>query len=107
MSLRAPRNFDQSQGQVEAMMEQGTAFGRVEDAIDAAQLSAEHKAALWLLAWSLRDHVQQRQDARLMVAAVRRRTDDSETRARISVVPPPEERRVVRRRSLTTDLPSS
>jgi hypothetical protein len=69
MSLRAPLNFDQGQEQVEAMMEQGTAFGCVEDAIDAAQLSAEHKAALWLLAWSLRDHVQQRRDARLMVAA--------------------------------------
>ena len=69
MSVRAPLTFDQSQEQVEAMMEQGTAFGRVEDAIDAARLSAAHKAALWLLAWSLRDHAQQCQDARLMVAA--------------------------------------
>jgi hypothetical protein len=69
MSVRAPLTFDQSQEQVEAMMEQGTAFGRVEDAIDDAELCAEHKAALWLLAWSLRDHVQQRDDARLMVAA--------------------------------------
>lgn len=69
MSVRAPLTFDQSQEQVEAMMQRGTAFGRVEDAIDAAELSAAHKAALWLLAWSLRDHVQQRQDARLMVAA--------------------------------------
>jgi hypothetical protein len=38
MSVRAPLTFDQSQEQVEAMMEQGTAFGRVEDAIDAAEL---------------------------------------------------------------------
>jgi hypothetical protein len=65
----APLTIGQSQEQVESMMEQGTAFGRIEDAIDTAQLSAEHKAALWLFAWSLRDQALQRQDARLMVAA--------------------------------------
>jgi hypothetical protein len=69
MSPSAPLNFDQGQQQVEGMMEQGTAFARVEDAIDTAPLSELHKAALWLLAWSLRDHAQQRQDARVMVAA--------------------------------------
>jgi hypothetical protein len=41
----------------------------VEDAIDAALLSSHHKAALWLLAWSLRDPALQRRDARLMAAA--------------------------------------
>jgi hypothetical protein len=41
----------------------------VEDAIDTAPLSELHKAALWLLAWSLRDRVQQRQEARRMLAA--------------------------------------
>ncbi len=75
MIRSGPLSFDQSQEEVEAMMEQGTAFGRVEDVIDAAQLSGEHKAALWLLAWSLRDHVRQRHDARLMVAAVGRERD--------------------------------
>jgi hypothetical protein len=69
MGPSAPLNFDQSQRQVEGMMEQGTAFAHVEDAIATAPLSELHKAALWLLAWSLRDRVQQRQDARLMVAA--------------------------------------
>jgi len=69
MRVRAPLSFDQSQKQVEDMMGQGTAFAHVEDAIEIAPLSELHKAALWLLAWSLRDHVQQRQDARLMVAA--------------------------------------
>ena len=69
MSPSAPLNFDQGQQQVEGMMEQGTAFAHVEDAIDTAPLSELHKAALWLIAWSLRDHAQQRQDARLMVAA--------------------------------------
>ncbi len=69
MSPSAPLSFDQSQQQIEGMMERGTAFAHVEDAIDTAPLAELHKAALWLLAWSLRDHVQQREDARLMVAA--------------------------------------
>ena len=70
MRPSAPLSFDQSQAQVEAMMKRGAAFSHVEDAIDAAPLSELHKAALWLLAWSLRDRVQQRQEARLMLAAV-------------------------------------
>jgi hypothetical protein len=52
------------------MMAQGVSFSAVEDAIDAAQLSGRHKAALWLLAWSLRDHAQQRRDARPLLAEV-------------------------------------
>jgi hypothetical protein len=38
--------------------------------IDASELSTVHKAAVWLLAWSLRDVEEQRQDARLTLAAV-------------------------------------
>jgi hypothetical protein len=70
MTWSAPLGFDQSQEQVEAMMEQGTTFSDVEDVIEASEFSAVHKAALWLLAWSLRDVEQQRQDARLTLAAV-------------------------------------
>lgn len=66
----APLALDLSQEQVEAMMEQGTVFSDVEDVIDASELSNVHKAALWLLAWSLRDVEHQRQDARLTLAAV-------------------------------------
>ena len=66
----APLGFDQSQEQVEAMMEHGKAFSDVEDVIDASELSTVHKAAVWLLAWSLRDVEEQRQDARLTLAAV-------------------------------------
>jgi len=62
--------FDPGQEQVEAMMAQGASFTAVEDAIDAAELSGRHKAALWLLAWSLRDHAHQRRDARLLLAEV-------------------------------------
>ncbi len=70
MTWSAPLGVDQSEQQVEAMMERGTTFSDVEDVIDASELSTVHKAALWLLAWSLRDVDQQRQDARLTLAAV-------------------------------------
>lgn len=70
MTESAPLSFDQSQGQVEAMMEQGVPFSDVEDVIDDSELSSVHKAALWLLAWSLRDVDHQRQDARLTLASV-------------------------------------
>lgn len=70
MTWSAPLSFDQSQEQVEAMMEEGTAFSDVEDVIDASELSTVHKAAVWLLAWSLRDVEEQRQEARLTLAAV-------------------------------------
>jgi hypothetical protein len=65
----APLSFDRVTEQVEGMIHRGEAFGRVEDAIDAARLSQLHKAALWLLAWSLRDPAVQRRDARLMARA--------------------------------------
>ena len=70
MTWSAPVSVDPSQEQVEAMMERGTTFSDVEDVIDASELSTVHKAALWLFAWSLRDVEQQRQDARLTLAAV-------------------------------------
>jgi hypothetical protein len=66
MISTAPHSFDLAKAEVESMIHQGTAFARVEDAIDTAQLPQHYKAALWLLAWSLRDPVIQRRDARLM-----------------------------------------
>jgi hypothetical protein len=70
MTASAPLIFDHTEAQVEAMMEEGMAFSDVEDSIDNARLSTQHKAALWLLAWSLRDNIHQRRDARLLLAAV-------------------------------------
>jgi hypothetical protein len=69
MRCTAPLSLDRATEQVEGMMEHHTAFERVEDAIDAARLSSHHKAALWLLAWSLRDPALQRREARLMATA--------------------------------------
>lgn len=65
----APLSFDRANEEVEGMIHRGTAFARVEDAIDASSFSQCHKAALWLLAWSLRDPAIQRRDARLMAEA--------------------------------------
>ncbi len=62
----APLSFDRAGDEVEGMIGHGTSFASVEDAIEAAQFSQLHKAALWLLAWSLRDPAVQRRDARLM-----------------------------------------
>jgi len=69
MLSTAPLSLDRAGQQVEGMIRRGTSFGRVEDVIDAAELSQLHKAALWLLAWSLRDPAAQRNDARLMADA--------------------------------------
>jgi hypothetical protein len=70
MHTTAPLSFDRVADQVEGMMYRGTAFGLVEDAIDATELSLDRKAALWLLAWSHRDPAHQRADARLSLAGM-------------------------------------
>lgn len=67
MRKTAPLSYDRGSEQVEDMMGQGMPFGRVEDAINDAWLPSDHKAALWLLAWSLRDPALQRREARLTV----------------------------------------
>jgi hypothetical protein len=64
MTTTAPLAYDRGSEQVEDMMGQGMPFANVEDAIDAAALPSDHKAALWLLAWSLRDPATQLSDAR-------------------------------------------
>jgi hypothetical protein len=69
MISTAPLSFDRANEEVEGMIHQGTPFARVEDAIDAAQFSEHRKAALWLLAWSLREPAIQRREARLMAEA--------------------------------------
>ena len=49
----------------------GTPFNDVEDVIDGvAELSQDEKAGLWLLAFSLRDPVDQQRDARAHLSAI-------------------------------------
>ena len=56
---------------VTGLMETGEPFGQVEDAIDAVtDLTLDQKAALWLLAFSLRDPDDQLRDARGHLAVV-------------------------------------
>jgi len=57
------------QGVVEEMMDAGEPLWRVEDFIDQARaLDGNQKAALWLLAWSMRSNPVQRREAREMLS---------------------------------------
>jgi hypothetical protein len=59
------------QDMIEGMMDASEPFGEVETFInEAAALDQNEKAALWLLAWSLRDTWTQRRDALAMVSAL-------------------------------------
>lgn len=56
---------------VSDLIEDGRPFGDIEDAIDElAGVSADQKAALWLFAFSLRDPIEQRLDARAHLFSV-------------------------------------
>jgi hypothetical protein len=56
---------------VAELIEGGEPFGDIEDAIDAlAGVTLDQKAALWLFAFSLRDPVEQRLDARAHLYSV-------------------------------------
>jgi hypothetical protein len=56
---------------VEGMMDAREPFGKVEIFInEAAALTQDQKAALWLLAWSSRDGLVQRREALEMVGAL-------------------------------------
>ena len=57
---------------VTELVTRGEEFGDVENAIhEAADLTREQKAALWLYAFSLRDRSEQQVDARVHLAFVR------------------------------------
>jgi hypothetical protein len=58
------------QHEVEELMATSAPFDEIEDAIDDAELPAAHKAALWLLAWSLREPWLQLREARTTLAMV-------------------------------------
>jgi hypothetical protein len=58
------------QHEVEELMATSAPFDQVEDAIDDAELPTDHKAALWLLAWSLREPWLQLREARRTLAMV-------------------------------------
>jgi len=56
---------------VTEQVQSGRPFGDVEDFVDALDdLTADQKAALWLLAFSLRDPSEQQVDARAYLSAL-------------------------------------
>jgi hypothetical protein len=56
---------------INGMMDAGESFGEVETFInEAVALDQDEKAALWLLAWSLRDTWTQRREALVMLSAL-------------------------------------
>jgi hypothetical protein len=65
------QDLDGYRDEVTELIRAGESFGGVEEAIDGvAELTMEQKAALWLLAFSLRDRVEQQRDARAHLAAL-------------------------------------
>jgi hypothetical protein len=55
MNAGATLSYDRVAEQVADMVKQGTPFDQVEDVIDTTPAPQDQKAALWLLAWALRD----------------------------------------------------
>jgi hypothetical protein len=56
---------------VSELIEAGQPFGKVEEVIDTlGDVNLDQKAALWLFAFSLRDPIEQRLDARAHLSAV-------------------------------------
>ncbi len=66
MTASAPLSYGRATEEVRTMLNRGTPFVHVEEAIDTTPKPPEEKAALWLLAWSLRDRWTPRRDIRPM-----------------------------------------
>jgi hypothetical protein len=65
-----PHSLMLYQHEVEQLMATRAPFDEIEDAIDDAKLPNDHKAALWLLAWSLREPGLQLREARHTLAMI-------------------------------------
>ena len=73
MTQDSDSNLVDYQAVVEDMMDTKEPFGNVEAFINQAKaLDANQKAALWLLAWSMRSGFVQQREARAMVRATTR-----------------------------------
>ena len=71
MTRPGNESLDLHEREVEAMVAAGTAFGLVEDVIDASDLLLDEKAALWMLAWARIGPQAQEQLARAKLSLVR------------------------------------
>jgi hypothetical protein len=63
MTATAAPFYDRAAQRIEHLMVQGTPFAQVEEAIDTAAAPQDQRAALWLLAWSLRARSPQPREA--------------------------------------------
>jgi hypothetical protein len=70
MSNTHPMDFDACQDEVEGMMRVGESFGSVEATIDSAKITEDEGAALWLLAWSMRNDTAHARDGRAVPAGL-------------------------------------
>ena len=69
--MHARPTLGDHQNAVSGMMDASAPFGEVETFInEAPALDEDERAALWLLAWSLRDAWTQRQEALKMITAL-------------------------------------
>jgi hypothetical protein len=69
--MRARSTLGYHQDMIEGMMSASEPFGEVETFInESAALDQDEKAALWLLAWSLRDGWIQRREALSMLSSL-------------------------------------
>ena len=67
MSRTNLMGFDACQHEVEGRMRAREPFGSVENVINGARITEDEKAALWLLAWSMRRRITQRRDSGAML----------------------------------------
>jgi hypothetical protein len=70
MSHTYEMDFDACQDEVKGMMSAGESFGSVEATIESAKITEDERAALWLLAWSMRNPITHAQDARATLAGL-------------------------------------
>jgi hypothetical protein len=70
MSHTHGMDFDACQDEVEGMMKVGESFGSVEATIETAKLTEDEQAALWLLAWSMRNGTAHAHDGRATPAGL-------------------------------------
>jgi hypothetical protein len=55
----SPPSYGHYRAEVEGMLAAGRPLGAVERMLERAPLGADHRSALWLLAWATHDHLDQ------------------------------------------------
>ena len=69
-TISGSRELAECRDEVTGRMEAGQPFDEVEDVIELADVTEDQKAALWLMAFAMRDRREQERDARTHLAHV-------------------------------------